>query len=121
MWDCFQQAIGPEIEALPNRQRSFSAPDHRSMLNNDRVTNRGTKETTEHTIERVVRNSIFIEPVGTGKSEQSTGRAIEWIDRARSVDGRLIDDKVQRTDTAYRSECINYFESPKINVWIGQE
>ena len=73
------------------------------------------------TVERIVFDSVFVEPVRTRDREESGRRSIEWTDRARSVARRLIDDEVQGTRALRRRKGVDHFESPVADVAVGEE
>ena len=73
------------------------------------------------TVERIVFDSVFVEPVRTRDGEDSGRRSIEWTDRARSVARRLIDDEVQGTGALRRRKGVDHFESPVADVAVGEE
>ena len=73
------------------------------------------------TVEGIVFDSVFVEPVRTRDREESARRSIAWTDRARSIARRLIDDEVQGTRALRRREGVDHFESPVSDVRVGEE
>lgn len=74
-----------------------------------------------HTIEWIIFDAMFIEPIPTGNSEQSTRRAIERIYCTRAISRRPIHHKVDYTGADSRPKRIYGFKTPIFNLWILKE
>ena len=79
------------------------------------------KAALSRTIEGIVFDSVFVEPVRTRDREESARRSIAWTDRARSIARRLVDDEVQRTRALRRRESVDHFQSPVADARVGEE
>ena len=71
--------------------------------------------------ERIVFDSVFVDPVGTREREGRGGGAVERTDRTRSVSGWLIDDEVEGTGAGLRAEGVHDLESPVGDGWMLEE
>ena len=73
------------------------------------------------TLNGIIFDFIFIEPVRTRNGEHCARRAIQRMDRTRSVVRRSIDHEVQRTRTRRHDETIRHFKAPQFDRRILDE
>ena len=109
----FQQAIVNRNETKKSRQASIVSNRPQSKLR-DTIVERILlgEERRRLTVERIILDAIFIEPLRTDDDEPSAGGSIRRTDRARSILRRFIQSKIQGTRTRRRNKCIDHFESP---------
>jgi hypothetical protein len=75
----------------------------------------------ELTVKRILLDSVLVEPVQTGNSEQGACCTIERTDRTGAILRWLVDHKVQSTCAYFRDKREDNFKAPIADLRISKE
>ena len=73
------------------------------------------------TVNRIIFDSIVIEPIRTENGERCASRAIVRTDRTGTVFRRLIHAKIQSTGTDRREKRVNRFKAPVTDILVRKQ